>query len=174
MTPGTRRPPLLPPAWREAGPPAWRAARGVGISQRLLLACAPFGQRLSAATVASAVSRGVQDGGLPEPDICELPISGGAGEEVRRLLEELELDTRMRRARAVVVAAARLQEQTLAGSVMFEIATRARQSGVPAYAVTGENALDAFDARVLDLQLIVQARSREALVSAGLELAALV
>jgi glycerate 2-kinase len=80
----------------------------------------------------------------------------------------------MRRARAVVVAAMRLEEQTLAGSVTFEIATRARQSGVPAYAVTGENALDAFGARVLDLQLILRARGRKALVSAGLELAAFV
>ena len=60
---------------------------------------------------------------------------------------------------------------TLAGSVAFEIATRARQGGVPAYAVTAENALERFDARILDLQLILQARSRDALVAAGRELA---
>ena len=74
----------------------------------------------------------------------------------------------------MIVAAERLRERTLAGSVTFEIATRARQGGVPAYAVTRENTLDAFDARVLDLQAILEARSRKALVSAGLELAALV
>jgi hypothetical protein len=45
---------------------------------------------------------------------------------------------------------------------------------VPAYAVTAENALDSFDARILDLQLILEARSRAALVAAGLELAAIV
>jgi glycerate kinase len=73
----------------------------------------------------------------------------------------------------VVVGAGRLQERTLAGSVIFEIATRARQSGVPAYAVTCEDALEAFDARILDLQVILQARSRSALVTAGRKLAAL-
>jgi glycerate kinase len=144
----------------------------VGISQRLLVACAPFGPRLPAATVASAIARGVQDGGLPEPDVCPLPIPGDDGEDVRRLLEELDFDARMRRARAVVIGAERLEERTLAGSVVFEIATRARQGGVPAYAVTGENALNAFDARILDLQVIVLARGRAALVSAGTKLAA--
>jgi hypothetical protein len=38
---------------------------------------------------------------------------------------------------------------------------------VPAYAVTGSNALDRFDARILDLQVIIEARSRRALVAAG-------
>ena len=80
----------------------------------------------------------------------------------------------MRRARAVVIATERLRETTLAGSVTFEIATRARQGGVPAYAVTGANALDAFDARILDLQLILPARSRAALMTAGRKLAELV
>jgi glycerate kinase len=146
----------------------------VGISQRLLIACAAFGPRLSAAAVASAIARGVQDGGLPEPDVCALPVPGDDGEAVRRTLDELDFDARMRASRAVVIGVARLEEQTLAGSVAFEIATRTRQGGVPAYAVTGENALDAFDARVLDLQLILRARGRAALVSAGLELARLV
>ncbi len=57
-----------------------------------------------------------------------------------------------------MIAEPRLHEQTLAGSVAFEIATRARQGGVPAYAVTGENLLDSFDARILDLQTIIEAR----------------
>lgn len=93
---------------------------------------------------------------------------------MRQLLDELDFDARMRRARAVVVGTERLEERTLAGSVTFEIATRARQGGVPAYAVTGENALDAFDARILDLQLVLQARGRKALVAAGRKLAGLV
>ena len=79
----------------------------------------------------------------------------------------------MHRARAVIVAAQRLREQTLTGSATFEIATRARQSGVPAYAVTGENRLDPFDARILDLQLILEADSARALVAAGRKLARL-
>jgi glycerate kinase len=164
-------------------PPSWRAARGTGISQRLLIACAPFGPRLSAVTAARAIARGLTDGGLPEPDVCALPIAtagacasagGNDGEEVRAMLEELGFDARMRAARAVVVGTALLTERTLAGSVTFEIATRARQGGVPAYAVTRENELEAFDARILDLQVILQARSSSGLVNAGRELARLV
>ncbi len=154
--------------------PSWRAAAGAGISQRLLIACARFGPRLSATAAASAIARGLSDGGLPQPDVCPLTIAEGEGEDVRGLLEALGFDARMRAARAVVVGAALLEERTLAGSFAFEIATRARQSGVPAYAVTGHDALDAFDARILDLQVIVQARSSRGLVSAGRRLARLV
>jgi hypothetical protein len=67
-----------------------------------------------------------------------------------------------------------LEERTLAGSIAFEIATRARQGGVPAYAVTAENRLDAFDARIMDLQRIVQAADGRALRAAGKRLAATV
>lgn len=152
-------------------------SRVVGIPRHLLIACAPFGPRLPAAAVASAIARGVQDCGQPEPDICHLPGLGESdydGEHVRRVLDELGFDERMRRARAVVVGAERLEERTLAGSVTFEIATRARQGGVPAYAITRHNALNAFDARILDLQLIIEARSTSALATAGRKLAALV
>jgi hypothetical protein len=44
---------------------------------------------------------------------------------------------------------------------------------VPACAITRENELDPFDARVLDLRLILQARARKALASASVELARL-
>jgi glycerate kinase len=145
----------------------------VGIPRRLLIACGALGPRLPAAAVASAISRGISDGGLPEPDICTVELGGEEGEDVRTLLDELGFDARMRRARAVIVGAERLEERTLSGSVTFEIATRARQGGIPACAVTGENALDAFDARILDLQLILRARSRGALVTAGRKLAEL-
>lgn len=155
------------------GAPSWRRAHGIGISQRLLIACAPFGPRVSAATAASAIARGAQSGGLLETDVCPLPVAGD-GVDVRVLLDELDLDTRMRGARAVIVGAERLEERTLAGSVTFEIATRARQSGVPAYAITGEDELDAFDARILDLQAVVRARGVRALERAGLALARLV
>jgi glycerate kinase len=80
----------------------------------------------------------------------------------------------MLRSRAVVIAAARLDERTLAGSPAFEIATRARQAGVPAYAVTADDGLDAFDARMLDLQLVLQARDGRALAAAGRRLAGIV
>ncbi len=82
-------------------------------------------------------------------------------------------DERMRRARAVVLGAERLDRETLTGSAVFEIATRARQAGVPAYAVTGANELDAFDARILDLQLILEAHTPRGLAAAGTKLARL-
>ena len=85
-----------------------------------------------------------------------------------------DFDARMRAARAVVVGTERLDERTLLGSAVFEIATRARQAGVPAYAVTAENALSLFDARILDLQVILQARDTRALRRAGEKLAEVV
>ncbi len=164
----------------------------MGISQTVLVACAAFGPRLPAGAVASAIAKGLRDGGLPEPDVCPLPDSdrsavaasaalASAGpstcpdeRDVRELLDALGFDARMRAARAVVVGVRRLQERALAGSVTFEIATRARQGGIPAYAVTGENALEPFDARILDLQLVLRAASRGALAAAGHRLAAVV
>jgi glycerate kinase len=145
----------------------------VGIPHRLLLACEAFGPRLSSAAVAEAISRGIQDAGMPEPDVFVLTPEPEPGRDTRRLLDDLGFDARMRSARAVVIAAARLHEETLAGSVAFEIATRARQGGVPAYAIAAENTLGAFDARILDLQLILMARSRQKLRAAGRELARL-
>jgi glycerate kinase len=145
----------------------------VGIPHRLLLACEAFGPRLPATAVADAISRGIRDGGMPEPDVCLLSSPQDDRSDVREMLDELGFDARMRSSRAVVVATAQLHERTLAGSAAFEIATRARQGGVPAYAITGESTLEPFDARILDLQLILRARSRRALVAAGLELARL-
>ena len=142
--------------------------------RQLLIASGAFGPRLSAPAVAAAIARGVQAGGLPEPDLLPLSPADEASDDVRALLDALDFDARMRRARAVVIAAAKLEERTLAGSLAFEIATRARQSGVPAYAVTAENRLDAFDARILDLQTIFEARGTRSLETAGYKLAVVV
>lgn len=175
--PSTTKHPDAIPAPVAAVPVPGRERCVVGVSWRLLIACAPFGPRLPGAAVAGAIARGVQDGGLPEPDVYALPLPGESGEHsehVRRVLDELGFDERMRHARAVIIGVERLEERTLAGSVTFEIATRARQGGVPAYAVTAENALDSFDARILDLHLILEARSRAALVAAGRRLAGVV
>lgn len=143
------------------------------IPQRVLIASEPFGPRLDAEQVAQAIARGFLHVGKPHPDLLALVVSRGRPRGVRERLEATGFDARMRSARAVVIACARLQERALAGSPTFEIATRARQGGVPVYAVTAENALDAFDARILDLQLIIQARSARALTAAGGRLAAL-
>ena len=90
---------------------------------------------------------------------------------MRELSEEHHIDARVRDARAVILGQWNLQERALAGSTLFEIATRARQAGVPAYAVAGRNLLDSFDARILDLQLIIEAGSGRALLAAGRTLA---
>jgi glycerate kinase len=148
----------------------------VVIPQAALIASGPFGDALSAERVAQAIAQGLRAGGAPEPDLCPIPVEEGQRSDVGRLdvgalLEGLDFDVRMRRARAVILGERQLEERALRGSVAFEIATRARQAGVPAYAVTGSNELDRFDARILDLQVIIEASSRRALVAAGIRLA---
>ena len=153
--------------------PTWRRARGVGVSQTVLVVSGPFGPGLAASQVVAAIARGLQAGALA-PNVCALPAAGAGVQDARALLDALDFDARMRASRAVVICTRRLQERALAGSVTFEIATRARQSGVPVYAVAAENALEPFDARILDLQLVLQADSRRALAAAGQKLAAIV
>jgi len=145
------------------------------IPQTLLVAGTAFDQRLDAERVTSAIALGLVDRGRSaEACAIDLDAQHRAGTGNATLLASLDFDARMRAARAVVIATARLQEETLAGSITFEIATRARQAGVPAYAVTGEDLLDSFDARILDLQTILRARTHRSLRSAGRKLAELV
>ncbi len=132
-----------------------------------------FGASIPAERGLAAIARGLAAGGCPQADVCPLPVADEEAGSLREQLEALRFDTRMHVARAVIIAAECLHEDTLAGSVTFEIATRARQGGVPAYAVASENALGAFDARVLDLQVILSARSVRGLHAAGRKLAAL-
>ncbi len=87
------------------------------------------------------------------------------------VLESLGFDRRMRAARAVVVGEGRLDRQSLAGKIAGEIATRARQSGVPCHAVVGQNDLDRFDQRILDLQIVLEAGTLDELEAAGRQLA---
>jgi glycerate kinase len=145
------------------------------IPTHVLVTAVDFSAALPAQAVATAVARGLEAGGLPESDLIALPrLQDSGAVDVRGLLDSLDFDTRMRAARAVVIADGHLSEDTLAGSATFEIATRARQSGVPSYAITAENELDAFDARILDLQVILEAGSARALAAAGRKLAAAV
>lgn len=141
------------------------------ISRTLLIAARPFGGRLGAEQVAGAIAEGLRDG---DWEVDLLPLDAEPESTAIATVRAPEFDARMRAARAVVIASLRLDERTLAGTIAFEIATRARQGGVPAYAVTGEDDLDSFDARILDLQTILQARTHRSLVSAGRKLAAIV
>jgi glycerate kinase len=89
------------------------------------------------------------------------------------ILGELGFDSRMRAARAVIVGEGRLDEQTLEGKIAGEIATRARQAGVPCFAIVGRNDLDPFGARILDLQRVLEAPTLEAAADAAASLAPL-
>lgn len=143
------------------------------VPQTLLVAARAFGETLSAERVAAAIARGLAQGGR-KSELCVIASKQESPGDVRALLDALGFDARMRASRAVILADARLAEDSLTGSFAFEIATRARQGGVPAYAVTGKDLLDSFDARILDLQVILEARSARALQSAGRKLARLV
>lgn len=110
----------------------------------------------------------------PGPLALALRDDGGARlvAGVPFVLEALDFDERMRAAHALVVGDRRLDRSTLRGRVTGEIATRARQSGVPCHAVVGVDDIERFDARILDLQAIVEATTIAELEAAGETLAA--
>jgi glycerate kinase len=87
------------------------------------------------------------------------------------VLDAIGFDVRMRAARAVVTGEGRLDTQSLAGKLVSEIATRARQAGVPCHAIVGRRELDSFGARVLDLQTVLEASTPRQLTAAGRRLA---
>jgi len=87
------------------------------------------------------------------------------------VLDAVDFDRRMLESAAVIVGEGRLDPTSLQGKVVSEIATRARQSGVPAYAIVGSRALDDFDARILDLQEIHEAGDARTVAAAARSLA---
>jgi glycerate kinase len=87
------------------------------------------------------------------------------------VLDALGFEKRMRAARAVVTGEGRLDRQSLAGKAVSEVATRSRQAGVPCHAIVGERRLDAFGARILDVQAILEATTLAEIEAAGAELA---
>jgi glycerate kinase len=87
------------------------------------------------------------------------------------VLDEVGFDAHMRASRFVVTGEGRLDEQTLAGKLVGEVATRCRQAGVACHVVVGQSALDAFRVRVLDISSVHEASDRRALRRAGRELA---
>src|SRR3954447_4790002 len=120
--------------------------------------------------------------GTPPQDPRGVPMTGAAGGLAGGLwahygariepgapfvLQALGFDARMRAARAVVVGEGRLDATTLEGKLAGEIATRARQAGVPCHAIVGSNAIDRFSARILDLQVILEAGTPGELREAG-------
>lgn len=87
------------------------------------------------------------------------------------VLDALAFDRRMRAARAVVAGEGKLDQQSLVGKAVSEVATRSRQAGVPCFAVVGRRELDRFGQRILDLQVVLEAETIAALEDAGRRLA---
>lgn len=87
------------------------------------------------------------------------------------VLDRLGFDNALLRTAFVVTGEGRLDRQTLAGKIVGEVATRARQSGVRCHAVVGGRELDDFEARMLDLETVTEAGDPEAFAAAGRELA---
>jgi glycerate 2-kinase len=88
------------------------------------------------------------------------------------VLETLGFDERMRAAAFVVTGEGRIDEQTMQGKLVGEVATRCRQAGVPCHGVVGKIALDPFSERILDFASLTEASTIEQLEAAGRSLVA--
>jgi glycerate 2-kinase len=83
------------------------------------------------------------------------------------VLDAIGFDERMRAAAFVVTGEGRIDEQTLEGKVVGEVATRCRQNGVTCHAVVGSIGLEPFEQRILDLASVTEATTLEELHEAG-------
>jgi glycerate 2-kinase len=87
------------------------------------------------------------------------------------VLDALAFDRRLREAHAVITGEGRLDAQTAEGKLVAEVARRAAQAGIPAYAVVGQDALDPGRAHALGLAATIEAGTPAALAAAGVRLA---
>lgn len=162
------------------------AAAAASTAEVVVLAAADrSGDEADAAALLAALAEHGGVGAAALVVLCDIRVPGALAVRLRDeagarlvagvpfVLEALDFDARMRAARAVIVGERRLERATLGGGrIAGEIATRARQSGVPCHAVAGTQAIDRFDARILDLQAIIEAGSVSELEAAGEALAA--
>ena len=115
-----------------------------------------------------------------------VPLTGAAGglsgglwawhgaelvQGAQAVLDAIGFDAAMARASLVVCGEGRLDRQTFQGKAVFEVATRARQSGVACHAIVGSSTLEPFEERILDLQTVTEASTPAALADAGRTLA---
>lgn len=106
---------------------------------------------------------------------CGGGLAGGlwaaAGAELKSgagvVLDRLDFTSRMTAARAVVTGEGRLDHQTLLGKAVGEVATRARQAGVPCHAIVGRRGMTEFEARILDFETVSKAGSARAIANAA-------
>jgi glycerate 2-kinase len=73
------------------------------------------------------------------------------------VLDAIGFDDLMRASAFVVTGEGSLDEQTLQGKIVGEVATRCRQGGVTCHAIVGRNQLDPFGQRIIDLASVTEA-----------------
>jgi glycerate 2-kinase len=83
------------------------------------------------------------------------------------VLDAIGFDARMRESAFVVTGEGSLDEQTLQGKIVGEVATRCRQSGVTCHAIVGRNQLEPFGERIIDLASVTEATTLDELSRAG-------
>jgi glycerate 2-kinase len=83
------------------------------------------------------------------------------------VLDEIGFDDIMRASAFVVTGEGRLDDQTLQGKIVGEVATRCRQAGVACHAVVGRNELDPFAQRIIDLDSVEEATDPGEMRAAG-------
>jgi glycerate kinase len=83
------------------------------------------------------------------------------------VLDAIGFDDLMRGSAFVVTGEGSLDEQTLQGKIVGEVATRCRQAGVTCHAIVGRNQLDPFGERIIDLASVTEATTLDELTGAG-------
>ena len=93
-------------------------------------------------------------------------LSGGLWAALRRhasargapyVLDAIGFDPLMRGSAFVVTGEGGLDNQTLQGKIVGEVATRCRQAGVTCHAIVGRNELEPFSERIIDLASVTGA-----------------
>jgi glycerate 2-kinase len=83
------------------------------------------------------------------------------------VLDAIGFDALMRASAFVVTGEGSLDEQTLQGKIVGEVATRCRQGGVACHAIVGRNQLDPFEERIIDLASVSEATTLDEMRRAG-------
>jgi glycerate kinase len=83
------------------------------------------------------------------------------------VLDTIGFDALMRGSAFVVSGEGALDEQTLQGKIVGEVATRCRQGGITCHAIVGRNKLDPFGERIIDLASVTEATTLAEIERAG-------
>lgn len=152
------------------------------------LAAPKFGPQkgADAASVARLQARMERFAAALPRDPRGMPMGGGAGglagglwaacgaelvDGASFVLETVGFDARLQRSLAVITGEGRLDETTLEGKVVSDVARRARRAAVPAHAIVGEDASTRGVRRALGLESIRQASTTAELARAATALA---